>query len=164
MPESTVRVHDGAQICFEAIGERGDPAILLIGGSAWSMDWWDGELCRRLADRGRLVVRYDNRDTGRSTSYPPGAPGYTGPDMVADAVAVLDALGIDRAHVAGLSMGGGIAQSLALDHRDRVASLTLMSTSSVGPGDDGLPGITPELAAAMAEARAPSPTGTTATP
>ena len=152
MAESMVRAQDGAQICFEAIGERGDPAILLIGGATWSMDWWDDELCRRLADRGRLVVRYDNRDTGRSTSYPPGAPGYARPDMFADAMAVLDELEIDRAHVVGLSMGGHFALSLALDHRDRVATLTLMCTSSVGPGDEGLPGITPELQAAMAEA------------
>ncbi len=86
------------------------------------MDWWEDELCSRLADRGRLVVRYDNRDTGRSTSYPAGAPGYTGADQVGDAVAVLDALDIDRAHVVGPSMGGGIAQRLALEYRDRLAT------------------------------------------
>ena len=89
---TTVRVGDGAQLCVEAIGDRDDPALLLIGGATWSMDWWEEGLCRRLADRGRLVVRYDQRDTGRSTSYPPGAPGYTPADLVADAVAVLDAL------------------------------------------------------------------------
>lgn len=108
-------------------------------------------LCRRLAEHGRLVVRYDNRDTGRSTAYPPGAPGYTGADMGADAVAVLDELAIDRAHVVGLSMGGGIAQHLALDHRDRVATLTLISTTSIGPGEEGLPGMTEQLQAALAD-------------
>ena len=112
-----------------------------------------GSLCRRLADRGRLVVRYDQRDTGRSTSYPPGAPGYTGADLGSDAVAVLDGLGIVRAHVVGLSMGGGIAQYLALEHRDRLATLTLMSTSPIDPRIQGLPGMTPELRATFAEER-----------
>jgi pimeloyl-ACP methyl ester carboxylesterase len=149
---TTFRVGGDARICVEAIGKRDDPAILLIAGATWSMDWWDDELCRRLAQRGRLVVRYDNRDTGRSTAYPPGAPGYTGADMVADAITVLDELAIDRAHVVGLSMGGGIAQHLALDHRDRVATLTLISTTSIGPGEEGLPGITEELQAALADA------------
>ncbi len=144
---------DGAQICVETIGDRAAPAILLIAGSAWSMDWWDDDLCRRLAARGRLIVRYDNRDTGRSTAYPPGSPGYTGADMVADAVAVLDELRIDRAHVVGLSMGGGIAQHVAVDHRDRVATLTLISTTSAGDGHKGLPGMTEELQAALADER-----------
>ena len=101
-----------AQLCIEAIGDRDDPALLLIGAATWSMDWWDDDLCRRLGDGGRLVVRYDNRDTGRSTSYPPGSPGYGTADLVTNAVAVLDALGIDRAHVVGLSMGSGVAQRL----------------------------------------------------
>lgn len=148
---TTVPVDDEAQICVETAGDRDDPAILLIGAATWSMDWWEDELCRRLADRGRLVVRYDNRDTGRSTNYPPGAPGYTTADMVADAVAVLDALGIDRAHVVGLSMGGGIAQRLALEHRPRVATLTLISTSPIDPGIEGLPGMAPELQATFAD-------------
>ncbi|SFK58702.1 Pimeloyl-ACP methyl ester carboxylesterase [Geodermatophilus ruber] len=86
-----------------------------------------------------------------TTSYPPGVPGYTGADLVSDAVAVLDGLGIVRAHVVGLSMGGGIAQYLALEHRDRLATLTLMSTSPIDPGVEGLPGMTPELQAAFAE-------------
>jgi pimeloyl-ACP methyl ester carboxylesterase len=148
---TTVRVGGDADLCVEAIGDSAHPAILLIGGATWSMDWWEDELCRRLADRGRLVVRYDQRDTGRSTSYPPGAPGYTGANLVSDAVAVLDGLGIVRAHVVGLSMGGGIAQYLALEHRDRLATLTLMSTSSIDPGAEGLPGMTPELQATFAE-------------
>jgi pimeloyl-ACP methyl ester carboxylesterase len=147
----TVRVGGDAELCVEAIGDSAHPAILLIGGATWSMDWWEDELCRRLADRGRLVVRHDQRDTGRSTSYPPGAPGYTGADLVSDAVAVLDGLGIVRAHVVGLSIGGGIAQYLALEHRHRLATLTLMSTSPIDPGAEGLPGMTPELQATFAE-------------
>ena len=147
---TTIRAGDGAQICVESIGDRGDPAILLIAGASCSMDWWEDGLCRRLAEGGRLVVRYDHRDTGRSTTCPPGAPDYTGADLVADAVAVLDALEIERAHVVGLSMGGGIAQHLAAGHRDRVATLTLVSTSR-SAGADGLPGMTAELQAALAD-------------
>jgi pimeloyl-ACP methyl ester carboxylesterase len=152
---TTIRVGGGAHLCVEAIGDPADPAVLLIGAATWSMDWWEDELCHRLADRGRLVVRYDQRDTGRSTSYPPGSPGYTGADLVGDAVAVLDGLGIVRAHVVGLSMGGGVAQYLALEHRDRLATLTLVSTTPVDPGVGGLPGPAPQLRAALAGGSAP---------
>lgn len=145
--ETMIQVADDVQLCVQTIGDRGDPALLLIGGATWSMDWWDDELCQRLADRHRLVVRYDQRDTGRSTSYPAGSPTYTGADLVTDAIAVLDALGIDRAHVVGLSMGGSIAQRLALEHRDRVAGLTLISTSSIDPVMAGLPGPTSTIQA-----------------
>ena len=144
-------VTGGARICVEAIGDRDAPAILLIAGAGMSLDWWDDELCARLAQGGRLVVRYDHRDTGGSTSYPPGAPGYTGADLAGDAIAVLDALGIERAHVAGLSMGGALAQVLALGHRDRIATLTLMSTSPVDPSVEGLPGMTAELEATFSQ-------------
>lgn len=153
---ATIDVGDGVRICAEVIGERGNPAILLIGGATWSMDWWEDELCRRIADRGRLVVRYDQRDTGRSTSYPPGAPGYTGADLVTDAKALLDGLGIERAHVVGLSMGGGIAQRFALQHRDRLETLTLISTSPIDPEIEGLPGPTPEVMATFTD-DAPAP-------
>jgi len=85
------------------------------------------------------VIRYDHRDTGRSQSWPPGRPGYTGDDLVADAARVLDGFGIAAAHVVGVSMGGALTQVLALDHPERVLSLVLMSTSPAGPGD-GLPG------------------------
>jgi pimeloyl-ACP methyl ester carboxylesterase len=74
---TTVRVGGDADLCVEAIGDSAYPAILLIGAATWSMDWWEDELCRRLADRGRLVVRYDHRDTGRSTSYPLSAVAST---------------------------------------------------------------------------------------
>jgi len=147
-----IRADDRARLCVETIGDRGDPALLLLGAATWSMDWWDDKLCRRLADRGRLVIRYDSRDTGRSTNYPPGAPGYGASDLVADAVAVLDALHVDRAHVVGLSMGGGIAQRLALEHRNRVATLTLISTSPIDPGIVDLPPPTPEIQATLLDA------------
>lgn len=70
----TLPVGGDADLCVEAIGHSTDHAILLIGGATWSMDSWEDELCHRLADRNRPVVRYDQRDTGRSTSYPPRHP------------------------------------------------------------------------------------------
>jgi pimeloyl-ACP methyl ester carboxylesterase len=150
---TTVTVEDGARLCVEAIGEHDAPAVLLIGGSGASMDWWDDELCDELAAAGRRVVRYDHRDTGRSTTYARGAPGYTGADLAADAIAILDALRIDRAHLVGVSMGGGLAQRIALDHRDRVISLTLIATSAIERGDEELPGIAPRLREAFAAER-----------
>jgi pimeloyl-ACP methyl ester carboxylesterase len=123
---------NGVDLCVETFGDRDHPALLLIGGAASAMDWWEDDFCRRLADGGRLVIRYDHRDTGRSTTYPVGHPRYTAADLVGDALGVLDALGIARAHVVGLSMGGGIAQRLAVEDPCRLLSVTLMSTS---PGD-----------------------------
>jgi pimeloyl-ACP methyl ester carboxylesterase len=149
---SLLRVN-GVELCAETFGHEGDPAILLIAGAASSMDWWEPGFCEALAAGGRLVVRYDHRDTGRSTSYPPGEPGYGGADLVADAAGLLDALGIGAAHVAGLSMGGALALVLALEHPGRVATLTLLSTS---PGGDDLPGTTDELRAVFADP-APEP-------
>ena len=124
---------NGIELCVETFGETGDPALLLIGGAASSMDWWDDEFCRRLAAEGRLVVRYDHRDTGRSTSFPAGDPPYSDVDLAQDALGVLDALGLHRAHLVGLSMGGNLAQRIAVEHPHRVLSLTLMSTSTVPP-------------------------------
>src|ERR687887_1422948 len=113
-------------------------------GSGASMDWWEDEFCERLAAGSRLVIRYDHRDTGRSISYEPGAPEYTFADLVDDAVGLLDSLGVARAHLVGMSMGGAIAQLAALNHPERVASLTLISTSA-GPGDPDLPGPSDQL-------------------
>jgi len=135
----------GVHLCVETFGDARDPAVLLIMGIGASMLHWEEELCERLARGGRFVIRYDHRDTGRSVTYVPGAPEYTGDDLVKDAAGVLDALGIDRAHIVGMSMGGAIAQLLALEYADRVLSLTLISTSP-GSGPD-LPPMSDELRA-----------------
>jgi pimeloyl-ACP methyl ester carboxylesterase len=130
---------NGAASCVEVQGGAGDPAVLLVGSSMLS---WPDELCERLVACGRRVIRYDVRDTGRSQSYPPGEPGYTLADLVDDAVGVLDATATERAHVAGMSTGGWIAQLLALSHPERVATLTLVASrpNPPGPVDDDLPG------------------------
>ena len=134
----TVQLNDGAQLCVQTIGDPADPALLLIGGATWSMDWWEDELCQQLAERGRRVIRYDTRDTGRSTSYPVGAPTYSASDLTTDILAIFDSLGVKQAHVVGLSIGGGIAQSLALGYRDREAVIEFILESErpcAGPGN-----------------------------
>jgi pimeloyl-ACP methyl ester carboxylesterase len=136
---------NGVELCAQTLGNPDHPTVLLVMGLGASMLYWEDEFCERLADGSRFVIRYDHRDTGRSVTYPPGAPGYTSDDLIADAAGVLDGLGAGRAHVVGFSMGGAIAQVLALDYADRVASLTLISTSP-GAGTD-LPGMSDALRA-----------------
>jgi pimeloyl-ACP methyl ester carboxylesterase len=146
---------NGVDLCVETLGDPADVPILLIAGSAAAMDWWEDEFCERLVAGGRFVIRYDHRDTGESISYAPGAPEYGGDDLAEDAVGVLDALGISRAHLVGISMGGALAQLIALDHPARVASLTLIATSFAVPSGLDLPGMRPELAAAYAALERP---------
>jgi pimeloyl-ACP methyl ester carboxylesterase len=124
---------NGVELCTEPFGDSADPPILLVMGVGASMLWWDEGFCRMLAERGRFVIRYDHRDTGRSTTWPPGRPEYTGADLVADAVGVLAAYDIPAAHVVGVSAGGAFAQLLALGFPDRALTLTLISTSPVTP-------------------------------
>lgn len=112
------------------------------------MLWWETELCERIAAHGRHVIRYDNRDTGRSVSYPPGQPGYSLTDLTEDAIGILDVLGIDSAHFVGRSMSGAVALVAGVDHAERVSSLTFVGTT---PGDDDLPPMTEEFLANTAE-------------
>src|SRR5688572_11456157 len=146
-----------AELVIDTFGERTDPAVLLIMGAAGSMDRWEPPFCERLAAAGRYVIRYDSRDTGGSTTYPPGKPGYTGDDLVADAIGILDHLGVERAALVGLSSGGGLAQEIAVRHPDRVAALALLSTSPAGTGGPALPGMSAELAAVFAGEGDPEP-------
>jgi pimeloyl-ACP methyl ester carboxylesterase len=144
MTERMIRA-DGIELATEAIGDPAHPPVLLIMGAMASMLWWPDEFYRRLANRRRRVVRYDNRDTGRSTTQEPGPPAYTLDDMADDAVRVLDAYGISSAHLVGMSMGGMIAQLVALSHPARVTSLTTISSSPFGSDSADLPGSSPAL-------------------
>jgi pimeloyl-ACP methyl ester carboxylesterase len=140
---------NGVDICVQTFGDPGHPTVLLIMGSSASMDWWEDEFCERLAAGERFVIRYDHRDTGQSVSYEPGAPGYGFGDLVADAVDLLDHFDLTGAHVVGMSLGSAIAQVMALDHPDRVDSLTLIASAPAAPGaeDPDLPAMSEETAA-----------------
>jgi len=135
------------ELCVEEFGERTDPTVLLLAGAASSMDWWDADLCRRIAAGGRHVLRFDHRDTGRSTTGPAGSPEYGGDALDRDCVGLIEALDIGPVHLVGLSMGGGIAQGIALRRPELVASLTLIATAPVGGVDwSTLPGPEPAMA------------------
>jgi pimeloyl-ACP methyl ester carboxylesterase len=141
--ETLLPVSD-VELCVDTAGPPAGPALLLIGTTVAT---WDDELVERLG--GRYVVRYDQRDAGRSTTVDPDSPAYTLRDLVTDAAGVLDGLGLARAHVVGQATGGFIAQRLALDYPSRVASLTLIGTRPVAPGpaDDDLPEHAPAVMA-----------------
>jgi pimeloyl-ACP methyl ester carboxylesterase len=132
------------EICFETFGDAAAPALLLVMGLGTQMIGWPDEFCQELAGRGFRVIRYDNRDSGRSTHFDSVSPpkpvelftrkfknlAYTMGDMAEDGMRLLAHLGIERAHVVGASMGGMIAQTMAARHPDRVLSLTsIMSTT-----------------------------------
>ena len=160
---------NGIEIGYETHGDPGDEPLLLVMGLGTQLIGWPIELCDALVDRGFFVIRYDNRDTGLSTKFadaggdflttfmqatqgePVDVP-YRLSDMAADGMSLLDHLGIDSAHVVGASMGGMIAQTMAIEHPERVRTLTsIMSTT--GDPDVGQP--TPE---AMALLLRPVPT------
>jgi pimeloyl-ACP methyl ester carboxylesterase len=143
---------NGVQLCTEPFGDPGDPPVLLVMGIGASMLWWQEGFCRLLAEGGRFVIRYDHRDTGRSVTYQPARPRYTGSDLVADAVSVLDAYGLVAVHVVGVSAGGAFAQLVALGFPDRVLSLVLISTSPATRGEHSLPSPTERFGGFLASA------------
>ncbi|MBS43362.1 MAG: alpha/beta hydrolase [Nocardioides sp.] len=138
-------VSPDVELCYQTFGSPDDEPLLLVMGLGGPMTWWDEDLCRMLARDGFYVVRFDNRDAGRSSrargrvgrttlvrgflGLPARTP-YAMADLAADAVGLLDHLGLDSAHVAGVSMGGMIGQTLAVDHADRVRSLTSIMSST----------------------------------
>jgi len=135
---TTVNANEVA-LGVETFGDDDAPLVLLVGGT--TMLSWPDPLCERLAADGRRVVRYDLRDSGASTTLDPEAPAYTLRDLAADAAALADALGGRPAHLAGIGVGGMVAQVAALDHPDAFSALTLVGTRAVAPGpaDDDLP-------------------------
>lgn len=156
---------NGIELCYDTFGDQGATPLLLVMGLATQMIAWDDEFCDRLASRGLYVIRFDNRDVGQSTwlnqaglpdvsaafmaamrgQVPTGAP-YTLSDMALDVVGLMDALGLASAHVAGASMGGAIAQTLAIEHPRRLRTMTsIMATT----GAADLPPPTPEATALL---------------
>jgi pimeloyl-ACP methyl ester carboxylesterase len=140
----------GAVLCVESFGDPAKPTLLLVSGAAQSMDWWAVELCCRLADAGRQVIRYDHRDTGRSTTGRPGTPAYDGWQLGRDCATLIDTLAVGPVHFVGISMGGGIGQWIALRQPRLLAGLTLISTTAAGGVDaDPLPGPSAEVRASF---------------
>ena len=155
---------DTIEIEYESFGSPDDPPLVLVMGFTAQMISWDRELCEQLADRGRWVIRFDNRDCGLSThldgqrvqpmavmsavlagsSLPP-VP-YTLSDMANDTVGLLDVLGIERAHIMGASMGGMIAQTVAIEHPERCLSLVSIMSA---PGDPHVGAPTKEALAVL---------------
>ncbi|MDR6116907.1 pimeloyl-ACP methyl ester carboxylesterase [Aeromicrobium sp. SORGH_AS981] len=143
--EQFAHLPSGIDLCYETFGDPTDPPVLLVMGLGGPMGWWDVAFCEQLVARGLFVVRYDNRDTGRSTKLRQHrvsridlakalvgltTPPYTIGDLADDAFGLLDHLEIDAAHVVGVSMGGMIAQTMAVAHPERVRSLvSIMSTT-----------------------------------
>ncbi len=133
------------ELCYQTFGDPADDPLLMVMGLSAPMTWWLDDLCLRLAGAGFYVIRFDNRDVGRSGSGPgrvgrgdvikaglgvPGKPPYTLSDMATDAIGLLDHLAIDRANIVGASMGGMIVQTMAIEHPDRVRSMvSIMSTT-----------------------------------
>ena len=167
MPQTT---HNGITLEYETHGDPANPPMLLIMGLGAQLTLWPIELVEALVARGYYVIRHDNRDIGLSTKFTetgvpdmasvvmalmagkkPAVP-YTLSDMAGDAMAVLDAAGVAKAHIVGASMGGMIAQLVAVEHPDRVLSLTsIMSTT----GNPTLPPAKPEAMAALTSPMAP---------
>jgi pimeloyl-ACP methyl ester carboxylesterase len=144
---------NGLELCYQTFGDSTAPALILIMGLGTQMIAWDEGFCSSLAEKGFYVIRFDNRDIGRSTRLDAaGVPNilalmgmmaigrklnvpYTLRDMAADTIGLMDNLGIDQAHVAGASMGGAIVQELAIHHPNRLKSITCIMAS---PGDPRL--------------------------
>lgn len=135
MTEKIIRFND-VHICTESFGEINNPTILLIMGATASMIYWEEEFCKRLSNQGLHIIRYDNRDVGKSITYEYGHPEYTFEDLADDAIQVLDAYKVDKAHIVGMSMGGIITQIIALKHPSRVLTISLIMTSNF---DSSLP-------------------------
>ncbi len=157
---------NGIEIEYETMGDAKAPPMLMIMGLGAQLTTWDEGFCQDLADRGFHVIRYDNRDAGLSTRMEGAGPAdivaaysghpdpaYTLDDLAADAVGVLDALGIAAAHIVGASMGGFIAQLVAINHADRVLSLTSIMS---GPGGEDEVPPTPEAAVVLTQAPGPT--------
>lgn len=164
MPNVTA---NGIQIEYDTFGASSSPALLLIMGGGSQMIYWEVEFCELLAKNGHFVIRFDNRDVGLSTKFEtagipdimaamkgePVNTAYTLEDMADDAVGLLNALGIEKAHICGASVGGMIAQVISYRHPERVLSLTSIMSST---GNPELPQIKPDV---LAEVYKPVPDG-----
>lgn len=150
--ELFARVSTGIELCYQTYGDPSAEPLILVMGLSAQMTWWPNDMCLKLVDAGFYVIRMDNRDAGRSETFPgetgqpnprisrgdlfkaafglPGKPPYTLSDMAGDVIGLMDHLGLESAHVVGASMGGMIVQTLAIEHPERLRSVvSIMSTT-----------------------------------
>ena len=167
--EKVISAND-IEIAYDTFGEPSDPAMLLVMGLGEQMIAWDEEFCKHLAAKGYWIIRFDNRDVGASTKFDKaGVPDllaltqgkvvevpYTLDDMAKDTIGLLDALDVEAAHIVGVSMGGMIAQTVAIKYPKQVRTLTSIMSST---GDPGLPPPKPEASQLLFS---PAPTERTA--
>lgn len=140
----TMIVHSGGvELATQTFGAEDHPAVLLVMGATASMLGWPDGFCEALAANGLRALRFDHRDTGRSTTVPPGKAAYAVEDMAGDVAAVMDAYGLQDANLVGMSLGGYLSQIVALDHPGRVRTLTLIASEPLGWDGDALAHISP---------------------
>jgi len=142
--EAFAAIDDGT-LFTESFGDGNAPPVLLIMGAMASGVWWPRAFCVELASRGRFVIRYDHRDTGRSTSYGTGGATYSTETLADDALSVLNAYNIESAHLVGMSLGGYLGQLLALKAPQRVKTLTLVASECLAPKNPSIPSMDPRI-------------------
>jgi pimeloyl-ACP methyl ester carboxylesterase len=146
MPElRTISASGGVRLASQGFGPPDGRGVVLIMGATASMLGWPDALCENLASGGLRVVRFDQRDTGLSTTAPPGPPAYCVEDLADDVFAVMDGWGMERADLVGMSLGAYVAQVAALIRPDCVRSLTLIAGEPLGWEGEALPGIDPSF-------------------
>lgn len=143
--ETRLVTQSGISLYTESFGSSAHEPVILIMGAMSSAVWWPDEFCNRLAAMGRYVIRYDHRDTGKSTSYESGQAPYSVEDLADDAIRVLSGYGLNAAHLVGMSLGGFISQLIALKYPDRVKSLTLISSERLAETDPDMPPFDPAI-------------------
>lgn len=133
----------GLQIATQTFGSPGDPTLVLVMGATASMLGWPDGFCEALASNGLRVIRFDHRDTGRSTTVPPGEAAYTVEEMANDVIAVMDAYKLETTNLVGMSLGGLLSQIVALERPERVTTVTLIASEPLGWDGETLPHIAP---------------------
>ncbi len=144
MKEKVV-VDKAISLYTESFGDPAHEPIILIMGAMSSAVWWPDEFCSQLAKMGRYVIRYDHRDTGKSTSYEPGQAPYSVEELADDVVRVIDGYGLEAAHLVGMSLGGFLSQLVALKYPKRVKSLTLIASERLADADPDMPAFDPAI-------------------
>ncbi|MCV5578939.1 alpha/beta fold hydrolase, partial [Escherichia coli] len=144
MKEKVV-VDKAISLYTESFGDPAHEPIILIMGAMSSAVWWPDEFCSQLAKMGRYVIRYDHRDTGKSTSYEPGQAPYSVEELADDVVRVIDGYGLEAAHLVGMSSGAFLSQLVALKYPKRVKSLTLIASERLADADPDMPAFDPAI-------------------